>query len=306
MPGLRSEVAPPPRTAAPPVEARAVRKRFGGKEALAGVDLSLGRGEVLALLGPNGAGKTTLVSVLLGLRRPDSGSVLLFGSDPRRPRARLRIGAALQESSFPMTLRVQELVDLVAAHYPDPAPRDELLERFSLTGCARRQAGALSGGQRRRLAVALAFAGRPQAVFLDEPSAALDLESRRALWAIVREHAQGGGSVLLTTHHLDEAEALASRVAVIDRGAIVASASPSELREQVGETRVRLRADSLPPLGNAVRVEQTGDVATIYTRDSAALLAELLRAGIEPAGLEVVPVSLEEAFLQLTSPGREP
>jgi ABC-2 type transport system ATP-binding protein len=292
--------------AAPPVEALGVHKSFGEARALVGVDLRLEHGEVLALLGPNGAGKSTLVSVLLGLRRPDAGLVRLLDRDPREPRARRRIGAVLQESSFPSTLRVREIVELVAAHFPDPAPRDELLERFSLAACAHRQAGGLSGGQRRRLAVALAFAGRPSAIFLDEPSTGLDLESRRALWAIIRDYAGAGGSVLLTTHHLDEAEALASRVAVIDRGAIVASAPPSRLREQFGETRVRLRARALPELAAAVRVEQSADVATIYTRDASALLAELLRLGIEPAGLEVVPVSLEEAFIQLTSGGESP
>ncbi len=220
----------------PPAQVAGLEKRFGAEVALAGVDLRLEHGEILALLGPNGAGKTTLVSIMLGLRRADAGVARLFGRDPREPSSRACIGAVLQDVSFPGTLRPSEIVDLVAAHYPDPAGRDELLERFGLTSVARRQAGGLSGGQRRRLAVALAFAGRPRTVFLDEPSAGLDLESRRALWDVIRDFARSGGSVLLTTHHLDEAEALASRVAVIRKGRIAAEGTVDEIRRQAAQT----------------------------------------------------------------------
>jgi ABC-2 type transport system ATP-binding protein len=208
---------------------RAVTKRFGNTAALDSVDLEVPAGEVLALLGPNGAGKTTALSLLLGLRRPDAGSVELFGLDPRMAGARVSVGATPQESGFPPTLRVGELVDFVRAHFPAPAPAGELLERFGLAGIARRQAGGLSGGERRRLSVALAFAGRPRALFLDEPTAGLDVESRRAVWQELRSYAAAGGTVLLTTHHLEEAEALASRVVVLARGVVVAEGSPAEL-----------------------------------------------------------------------------
>ena len=208
---------------------RAVTKRFGNTAALDSVDLEVPAGEVLALLGPNGAGKTTALSLLLGLRRPDAGSAELFGRDPRMAGARAAVGATPQESGFPPTLRVRELVDLVRAHFPAPAPAGELLERFGLAGIARRQAGGLSGGERRRLSVALAFAGRPRALFLDEPTAGLDVESRRAVWQELRSYAAAGGTVLLTTHHLEEAEALASRVVVLARGVVVAEGSPAEL-----------------------------------------------------------------------------
>ena len=208
---------------------RTVTKRFGDTAALESVDIEVPAGEVLALLGPNGAGKTTALSLLLGLRRPDAGSVELFGRDPRMAAARVAVGATPQESGFPPTLRVRELVDLVRAHFPAPAPAGELLERFGLDGIARRQAGGLSGGERRRLSVALAFAGRPRALFLDEPTAGLDVESRRAVWQELRLYAAAGGTVLLTTHHLEEAEELASRVVVLAHGKVVAEGSPAEL-----------------------------------------------------------------------------
>jgi len=285
---------------APPVEATGIVRRFGDATALDGVDLRLEDREILALLGPNGAGKTTLVAILLGLRRPDAGEARLYGRNPRDPGARTRIGAALQDARFPGTLRVAEVVDLVRAHFSDPLPRDDLLERFGLTEVAHRQAGGLSGGQRRRLAVALAFAGRPSAVFLDEPSAGLDPEARHGLWDEIRGFAHAGGSVLLTTHHLDEAEALASRVAVIDHGRLVATGTVGEIRQGAGQTRVRFRAARLPSLTAAVRVETGPDAVTVYTHDATALLEELTAHGVRPEGLEVTPVSLEEAFLRLT------
>ncbi len=213
---------------------RAVWKRFGPIAALRGVNLEVHAGEVVALLGPNGAGKTSALSVLLGLRRPDSGRAELFGRDPRQTAARSAIGATPQESGFPQTLRVREIVDLVRAHYPDPAHPAELLDRFGLVELARRQAGGLSAGERRRLSVALAFAGRPRAVFLDEPTASLDVESRRGLWNAIRDYASAGGTVLLTTHHLEEAEALASRIVVLARGEIVAEGSAAALRRRAG------------------------------------------------------------------------
>jgi len=215
---------------------RGVSKRFGETAALDGVDLELRTGEVLALLGPNGAGKTTALSILLGLRRPDSGRAELFGEDPRHAAARVAIGVTPQESGFPPTLRVREIVDLVRAHFPAPAPAGELMERFGLAELARRQAGGLSGGERRRLSVALAFAGRPRALFLDEPTAGLDVDARRAVWREVRAFVEEGGTVLLTTHHLEEAEALASRVVLIARGAVVAEGSPSEVSARAHAT----------------------------------------------------------------------
>jgi len=211
---------------------RRVSKRYGDNVALDDVDLAVEAGEAVALLGPNGAGKTTALSVLLGLRRPDSGSAEIFGVDPRLPGARVAVGVTPQEAGFPPTLRVREIVDLVRAHFPFPAPTDELLERFELAAVARRQAGGLSGGERRRLAVALAFAGEPAALFLDEPTAGLDVESRRAVWAEVDQYCLDGGTVLLTTHYLEEAERLATRVVLLARGRVVAEGTAAELAER--------------------------------------------------------------------------
>jgi ABC-2 type transport system ATP-binding protein len=213
-----------------------VTKRFGGLVALDEVDLELRIGDVFALLGPNGAGKTTALSILLGLRRPDVGRAELFGADPRLPASRRAIGVTPQEAGFPPTARVGEIVDLVAAHFAGPVPTVELLGRFGLGEHTRRQIGGLSGGQRRRLSVALAFVGRPLAVFLDEPTTGLDVESRRAVWSELAAYAAAGGTILLTTHYLEEAEALASRVALIAGGRVAAEGSPGELARGHGGT----------------------------------------------------------------------
>jgi ABC-2 type transport system ATP-binding protein len=211
---------------------RTVSKRFGEAVALDRVDLAVEAGEIVALVGPNGAGKTTALAILLGLRRPDEGAAEIFGVDPRQVPARLAVGVTPQESGFPPTLRVREIVELVRAHFPCAVPTDELLGRFRLDTIARRQAGGLSGGERRRLSVALAFAGDPAAIFLDEPTAGLDVESRRSVWAEIDRYSADGGTVLLTTHYLDEAERLAGRVVLLAQGRVVAEGSPTQLADQ--------------------------------------------------------------------------
>jgi len=209
----------------------AATKAYAGVAALDGLDLRVDEGERVVLLGPNGAGKTTALAVLLGLRRPDSGTARLFGRDPRDVEARRLVGCTPQELTFPPTLRVAEIVDLVRAHYPAPLSRRVLLELVGLAPLATRQVGGLSGGQRRRLACALAFAGDPPLVLLDEPSSGLDVEGRLALWEAIRA---SGRSVLMTTHSFEEAEALATRVVVIDRGRAVAAGTPCELARRSG------------------------------------------------------------------------
>jgi len=286
-----------------------VRKRYGETEALRGVDLAVSTGRVTALLGPNGAGKTTALQLLCGLRRPDAGSVELFGGDPREPAVRRHLGVTPQEEGFPGSLKVREVVDLVRAHYPNPWPRDAILGRFDLAELADRQTGGLSGGQKRRLAVALAFAGRPRLVLLDEPTTGLDVDARRALWRIVREEVAAGRTILLTTHYLEEAEALADHVVVLAGGVVRASGSVAQIKGQVELARVRARfavPDVTVP--NVVRSEVDGDRTTLFTSDADELVRHLVRANVAFEQLEVSRVSLEEAFLVLTAerPAAEP
>jgi ABC-2 type transport system ATP-binding protein len=281
-------------------ELRGVHKRYGKVEALGGIDLEIQPGELLALLGPNGAGKTTAVSILLGQRRPDAGSARLFGRDPTLPAARRPVGVTLQESRFPDNLTVREMVDLVRTHYPHPAATPALLERFGLSGVAGRRAGGLSGGQTRRLAVALAFAGRPQAVVLDEPTTGLDVEARHRLWEVVQAFVADGGTVLLTTHYLEEAQALASRVVVIAGGQVIAQGGVEDITGRVGLSRVRLRAPSLPELPGVTHVETDNGSYTLYTADPDGLIRTLALEGVAFTGLRVERASLEEAFLRLT------
>ena len=278
----------------------AASKSFGTVCALDTVDLELRQGEVLGLLGPNGAGKSTAISLLLGLRRPDAGRAVLFGRDPREAAARRRIGVVLQEISLPPVLRVAELLDLVRAHFAHAVARDELLERFDLADVARRQIGGLSGGERRRLAIAAAVAGRPAALFLDEPSAAIDVRGRQVLWDELADFVAGGGAVLLTTHQLEEAERHATRVALIAGGRVVGEGSVAELRARVGRTRVSLRAPRLPSLPASASVSSTLDRHVIHVDDAEAFVAALVRSGVRYQDLEVVRPTLEDAFIELT------
>jgi ABC-2 type transport system ATP-binding protein len=277
-----------------------VYKRFDRVEALKGVSLELFAGELLALLGPNGSGKTTTLSLLLGLRKPDQGIARLFGLDPRLPQARKQVGATPQETAFPETLKVREIITLVQVHYPVPSPTKDLLEHFGLTGLENRQVGGLSGGQKRRLAVALAFAGNPRVVFLDEPTVGLDVEARRELWQEIAAYRQKGGTVLLTTHYLEEAEALASRVFILHKGQKVSEGSVEEIKAQVGLKRVRFAASSLPALPGVARVEQEQGAYSLYTADPEALVRYLVQQNVDIHGLEVASTTLEEAFLHLT------
>jgi ABC-2 type transport system ATP-binding protein len=281
-------------------ELRGVHKRYGKVEALQGIDLQLHAGELVALLGPNGAGKTSAVGILVGQRRPDAGSARVFGRDPTLPAARRSVGVTPQEVGFPDNLTVTEVVDLVRVHYPHPAPTSELLERFGLAEVAGRRAGGLSGGQPRRLAVALAFAGRPQAAVMDEPTTGLDVESRHRLWEVIRAFVADGGAVLLTTHYLEEAQALASHVVVIAGGTIIAQGSIEEITARAGLSRVHLRAPSLPDLPEGTHLEADNGSYTLHTADPDGLVRALSLQGVAFTGLQVERASLEEAFLSLT------
>ncbi|WP_299037634.1 ABC transporter ATP-binding protein [uncultured Pseudokineococcus sp.] len=293
--GARTDVAPLARLVG-------ATRRYGDVVALDDVTLDVPPGQLLGLLGPNGAGKSTLLQLLCGLRRPTSGSVELFGRAPWDPAARVHLGLTPQETGLPPTLRVGEVVDVVAGHFPDPVPTPELLERFGLVELRRRQTGGLSGGQKRRLAVALAFVGRPRLVLLDEPTTGLDVDARHDLWDAVREYHRGGGTVVLTSHYLEEVEALAERVVVVDRGRVLVDGTLEEVRSAVPARRVRLRAASLPELG-AERVVVEGDRHEMWTADADALVRRLVASGADFSALEVASPSLEEAFLAVTAAG---
>ena len=214
----------------PIAELQAVTKHYGTVAALRGIDLAIEPGELLALLGANGAGKTTAVRILLGLSSQTSGSATIFGSSPASHQAKLRRGAMLQVAKVPETIRVCEHIELFSAYYPKPLPVADTIAAAGLQGVENRLFGDLSGGQRQRVLFALAICGNPDLLFLDEPTVGLDVEARRTMWKHIRGFVARGGSVLLTTHYLDEADALADRIAVIDRGRVIASGSPAEVK----------------------------------------------------------------------------
>ncbi|MFG2408470.1 ABC transporter ATP-binding protein [Streptomyces brevispora] len=290
-----------PSAAAPPVAVRTVgmSRSYGDKTALHPTDLEIRSGELVGLLGPNGAGKSTLLSLLVGLRRPTSGHCELFGGDPRKPVHRRLVGVTPQETGLPPTLRVGEVADFAAAHYENPVPRGELLDRFGLLDKERRQTGGLSGGEKRRLAVALAFVGRPHMVFLDEPTTGLDVETRRTLWEVIRAFHTEGGTVLLTSHYLEEIEHLADRVVILTRGRVVADDTVDALRGLVRAQRVSLLADEVPPLPGILTSERVGGRVHLLTPDADALVRDLVNSRAPFSGLEVRSATLEEAFLTL-------
>src|SRR5581483_11629533 len=271
-----------------------VYKRFGKVEALKGISLQIFPGELLALLGPNGSGKTTTINILLGRRRADQGEVLLYGQDPRLPQARKQIGVTPQETDFPGTLKVKEILKLVQLHYPYPLSIQEVLERFGLAGLEERQTGGLSGGQKRRLALALAFIGNPGAVFLDEPTVGLDVEARRGIWQEMRAFVQKGGAILLTTHYLEEVEALASRVVIIDKGQCIGEGSVEEIKARVALKQVHFAASRLPELPGVVHVEQVNGKYILSTADADAVVRSLVQQEIDFQDLEVAPMKLED------------
>jgi ABC-2 type transport system ATP-binding protein len=280
------------------VELRDVDKSYGPIQALNGLSLTVELGEIVGILGPNGAGKTTAIDVILGLRKPDRGTVRLFGAPPTDAAARRHAGVTPQESGFPDALKVQEIVEFVAMHYDRPLPIDQTLEDFNLNEMRGRRVGELSVGQARRLALALAFAGNPELVVLDEPTAGLDVESRRRLWEFVRRN-RAGRAMLFSTHYLEEAEAAATRIVVIDRGRVRFDGDPLALRADYGLRRVSYAGAPLESAG--ARVTHDADGRTVaLTPDSDAYVRALVRSGVEFAHLEVTAPSLEEAFLALT------
>jgi ABC-2 type transport system ATP-binding protein len=272
-------------------------KSFGEREALRGIGFDVRAGETVALLGPNGAGKTTTINILLGLRTYDSGTVRVFGEKPLSAKARQRLGATLQESSLPATLRVSEVLAYVASHYENAVAPAEIADRFGLTKNLRRQVGGLSGGESRQLTLALAFVGDPDLVFLDEPTTSLDVEARRRTWDAIRAATRAGTTVFLTTHNLQEAEALASRAMVISQGRLLKDAPVAEIRSSTAARMVSFTSDGVPyPLERAT---VNGNRYSILTDDPDSFVRELIQRDVQYRDLEVNMPSLEDAFLNI-------
>jgi ABC-2 type transport system ATP-binding protein len=288
---------------------RGARKRYGALEALAGVDLDLRGGELLALLGPNGAGKTTAIGLLLGLLRADAGTVELFGADPQEIAARRNIGVMLQDASLPPTLKVGELLRLTASYYPDPRSVAESAELAGVSDLLSRPYAKLSGGQQRRVQFALALCGRPRLLFLDEPTVGMDIQARQKLWSAIRALVAEGCGVVLTTHYLEEAEALADRVCVLAHGRIISEGSVDALRARVAVKQVRcstlLRLDDVAAWPEVVEARIEGDRLWMSTARAEALLRRLLAADATLADLEVRAAGLAEAFTELTDAAEE-
>jgi len=291
--------------ATPVAELLDVTHRYGSVTALTGVSLSLEPGKVTALLGPNGAGKTTAVSLLTGLARPTAGQARLFGGDPQSLAARRRIGVMLQISKVPETLTVREHLTLFSSYYAAPLPLGTLLGLAGLGEVAHRRYGRLSGGQQQRVLFALAVCGNPELLFLDEPTVGMDVESRRTFWAAVRTFTAAGRAVLLTTHYLDEADALANRVVLLGRGRIVADGTPAAIKAQAAGRQVRCRSTlsmaTLGALPGVVSVTPDGGGVLLTTTDADRTLRALIGADPGVCDLDVRGAGLEDAFVALTS-----
>jgi ABC-2 type transport system ATP-binding protein len=281
-----------------------VSKNYGTVHALKNVRLAIRAGELVALLGPNGAGKTTAVKLLLGLASPSAGQVSVFGGNPVQPEVRMRIGAMLQVAKVPETLRVREHLDLFSSYYLNPMPMDEVVAAAGLEQIKDRRFGELSGGQRQRVLFALAICGNPDIVFLDEPTVGLDVEARRMLWEQIRKLVSGGKTILLTTHYLQEADALADRVIVINQGQIIAEGTPAEIKAQTSGKKIRcvsqLPIEVVRAFPGVLEVKVDREAIEIKAKNAEIVVHELLLRDASLSGLEVTSAGLEEAFLALT------
>jgi len=279
-------------------------KNFGKIAALDGLNLEIHRGELLALVGPNGAGKSTAISLLLGLQRPDRGAALLFGEDPQSIDARRRIGVMMQEINLSPVMRPREFITQTASYYPSPYDTPAVIKRLGIEKIADRPYGKLSGGQKRQAQFGMAICGRPELLFLDEPTVGLDVQSRGALWQVVRDLLHEGCSIILTTHYLEEAEALADRVAVIDRGKLVAAGTVEEIRANVSRKsivcRTSLSIETMRAWPGVQQVSEKAGRRQIVTQDAETVLRLLLGADSGVSDIEVRAAGLGDALAELT------
>jgi ABC-2 type transport system ATP-binding protein len=273
------------------------------------VDLTVRAGELLAVLGPNGAGKTTALGMLTGLTAPTTGIARLFGKDPRDLAARQRMGVMLQSSGVPNTLRVRELLAAFRGYYPAPLPYASVVEAAGLHGLDDRLFGTLSGGQQRRVLFGIALCGDPELVFMDEPTTGLDAEVRRTLWATLRRLAAAGRGVVLTTHYLEEADALADRIVVLHQGQVIAGGTPSQIKSLVPGRRITaessIGAEQASGWAGVHHAQRDGTRLELLVSEPETVLRELLNRDRSVAGVTVTEPTLEDAFLTLTHRTKE-
>ena len=306
QPVARASSAPGPAAARPTaVRFDRVSRRYSATTALDAVDLEIAPGETVALLGPNGAGKSTAIGLMLGLLDPSEGRVRVLDEEPHAAVRSGAIGAMLQESGLPIFARVGELIELVRRLSPRPMPIEQVLARAGLTKLADRATESLSGGETQRVRFAMAIAGDPDLLFLDEPTVAMDVETRRSFWADMRAFAAEGRTILFATHYLEEADQVADRIVVLDHGRIVADGTAASIKNASSRRRVRFRSAVLDRvflagLPGAASVDIAGDRVDIVTADSDATARALLRSDVEVHDLEITGPDLEAAFLALT------
>jgi ABC-2 type transport system ATP-binding protein len=293
------------------VHLQGVGKSFGPNRAVDGIDLDISPGEIVALLGPNGAGKSTAIDMLLGLKDPDEGEIRVFGDVPTVATAKGRVGAMLQAGGLPSEFSVLELIELIGAFYPTSLPTDEVLDRARITDLASRRGDKLSGGQKQRVRFALAIVPDPDLLVLDEPTAAMDVESRQVFWASMREWASSGRTVLFATHYLEEADNFADRIVLLRQGRIVADGATTEVRALAGGRTLRCTMthadlDGLGSLPGVTTVSVHGHGVSMTCADSDATVRALLDRYPEAHDIEIGGAGLSEAFLALTAtPGEE-
>ena len=283
-----------------------VSKHYGSLRAVDGLSLDLRVGETVALLGPNGAGKSTSLDMLLALRKPTSGRIRMFGSDPYHAVQAGRVGAMLQSGGLMPEVTVRELVTLVTGLQPHPVPVATTLRRAGIEAIADQRVDRLSGGQTQRVRFALAIVGECDLIVLDEPTTAMDVETRRLFWASMKEEVTAGKTLLFATHYLEEADQAADRILVINRGRLLADGTPAEIKARAGAKRLSFRLDNVDEpallgLPGLVSLDVRGDVVQIQSTDSDATLYALLDAGNRPREVEIGSLGLEQAFLAITA-----
>src|ERR1700744_730079 len=283
-----------------------VSKHYGSLKAVDGLSLELRSGETVALLGPNGAGKSTSLDMLLALRKPTSGQIKMFGSDPYHAIKSGRVGAMLQSGGLMPEVTVRELVPLVTRLHPNPEPIETTLKRAGIAQFADQRVDKLSGGQTQRVRFALAICGKSEFIVLDEPTAAMDVETRRLFWNSMRGEVAAGRTLLFATHYLEEADQAADRILVINKGRLLADGTPAEIKERAGAKRMSFRLQRVDEpfllgLPGLESLEIRHDLVQIQTRDSDATLYAVLDAGYRPTEIEVASLGLEQAFIAITA-----